>query len=212
MHFAIALIAAYLLGSIPFTQIVARLIKGVDLRTVGSKNVGGRNLTRQVGRFWGLVGGALDVAKGAAAILLARVLLPPGALQIWPAVAVVAGHNWPVWLNFRGGKGLATALGVMLVIAPLETIAAFLVALLVLALTKNILLTALASFLTGAFLMSRFLYPDYMYWTLAALFVTVLLASLPDIAHKLRTSGGVREYMRDPNKVYEDEAHPRPDS
>jgi len=209
MRFAIALVAAYLLGSITFTQIVARLVKGVDLRTVGSKNVGGRNLTRQVGVFWGLVGGALDVAKGAAALLLARALLAPDASQIWPAIAVVAGHNWPVWLKFRGGKGLATALGVMLVIAPLETTIAFLIALLLLWLTQNILLTALGAFLAGAFMMSRFHYPDYMYWTLAGLFITVLLASLPDIAHKLRTSGGVREYMRNPNKVYEKEAQTR---
>jgi glycerol-3-phosphate acyltransferase PlsY len=211
MQFAIALVAAYLLGSITFTQIVARLVNGVDLRTVGSKNVGGRNLTRQVGVFWGLVGGALDVAKGAAALLLARALLPPDASQIWPAIAVVAGHNWPVWLKFRGGKGLATALGVMLVIAPLETLLAFLVALLLLWLTQNILLTALGAFIAGAFLMSRFHYPDYMYWTLTGLFITVLLASLPDIAHKLRTSGGVGEYMRNPNKVYEQEAQTRQD-
>jgi glycerol-3-phosphate acyltransferase PlsY len=211
MQFAIALVGAYLLGSITFTQIVARLVKGVDLRTVGSQNVGGRNLTRQVGVFWGLVGGALDVAKGAAALLLARALLPPDASQIWPAIAVVAGHNWPVWLKFRGGKGLATALGVMLVIAPLETLLAFLVALLLLWLTQNILLTALGAFIAGAFMMSRFHYPDYMYLTLAGLFFTVLLASLPDIAHKLRTSGGVREYMRNPNKVYEQEAQTRQD-
>jgi glycerol-3-phosphate acyltransferase PlsY len=210
MQLAIALVAAYLLGSITFTQIVARLVKGIDLRTVGSKNVGGRNLTRQVGRFWGLVGGALDVAKGAVALLLARALLPPDASQIWPAIAVVAGHNWPIWLKFRGGKGLATAMGVMLVIAPLETLLAFLVALLLL-LTQNILLTALGAFIAGAFLMSRFHYPDYMYWTLAGLFITVLLASLPDIAHKLRTSGGVREYLRNPNKVYEQEAQTHQD-
>lgn len=204
-NLVLAVLIAYLLGSIPFTQVVAKTIKGVDLRSVGSRNVGGRNLTRQVGLAWGLVGGGLDVAKGAAALLITRALLPPGPAQIWPAVAVVAGHNWPLWLQFRGGKGLSAALGVMLIVAPLESVIAFIVATLVLRFTGNILLTGLSGFMTITLLMSSMVYPQYLMLTLGAAFVTVLLASLPDIAHKLRTAGGVGEYMRNPNKIYEEE-------
>lgn len=205
----LAALIAYLLGSIPFTQVVAKAVKGVDLRTVGSHNVGGRNLSRQLGVAWGLFGGALDVVKGVAAMLVAQALVPPGPAQIWPAVAVVAGHNWPVWLGFRGGKGLSAALGAMLVVAPLSSLAAFVVAVLVLRLTGNILLTGLSGFITLAVMMWQLLYPDYSMQTLGAVFLTVLLAALPDALHKLRTAGGVAEYMRNPNKVYEEEAQKR---
>lgn len=206
MHFTLALFSAYLLGSIPFTQIIAHLRAGLDLRAAGTGNVGARNLGRQLGFRWGLLGGVLDAAKGAAALLLARALLPPGPVQIWPAVAVVAGHCWPLWLRFKGGNGLATALGLMLAIAPLESLLAFIGGLLVLRLSGNILGAALTGFILVAGLMSRFHYPAHMYWTLLAVFLTVFIASLPDNLRKLRASGGWRGYLRDPDKIYWDNA------
>lgn len=203
------ILIAYLLGSIPFTQVVAKLVKGVDLRQVGSRNVGGRNLTHQLGLGWGLLGGGLDVLKGAAALGLARVWLGPLPLGVLAGVAVVAGHNWPVWLKFRGGKGLATVTGVMLMVAPLETVLTFAIGTLILRLTGNMLITTLAGFGALYLLTAQFEYPPEIAWLILGLFATVVLAALPEIIEKLRTSGGVREYMRHPNRVYEEEARAR---
>jgi glycerol-3-phosphate acyltransferase PlsY len=205
--FALSLLAAYLLGSIPFAYIIASVVKGIDLRTVGSLNVGGRNLTRNLGYVWGFSGGALDVAKGFAAMALARGLGVDYPLAYYAGMAAVAGHNWPVWLGFRGGKGLATALGALLWVAPTVGLAGFVVAMLILATTGNILLTALTGFLSWFAAIALLGLDPQLHLYVLGLFAVVLAASFPDILHKLRTSGGVRDYMQNPNKVYEiDEA------
>jgi glycerol-3-phosphate acyltransferase PlsY len=108
-----ALILSYLIGSIPFSQIVAKLVTGVDLRAVGSRNVGGNNLIANVGTGWGLLGGGLDAAKGVAAMWLAHTLGVPYPWSLLSGLFAVAGHNWSPWLGFRGGKGIATGLGVL---------------------------------------------------------------------------------------------------
>jgi glycerol-3-phosphate acyltransferase PlsY len=120
---ASVLAAAYLLGSIPFSYIVARR-RGVDVRRVGSGNVGATNVMRSVGRAAGLVAFVLDFVKGAAATLLALSVQPRGALPALAAAAAVLGHMYPVWLRFRGGKGVATGAGAFLPIALLPTAAA----------------------------------------------------------------------------------------
>ena len=108
-----ALILSYLIGSIPFSQIIAMLVKGVDLRAVGSRNVGGNNLIASAGTSWGIIGGGLDAAKGVAAIWLAQTLGAPYPWSLLCGLFAVAGHNWSPWLGFRGGKGIATGLGVL---------------------------------------------------------------------------------------------------
>jgi glycerol-3-phosphate acyltransferase PlsY len=124
--------AAYLLGSVPFGVLVARLWSGVDPRSVGSGNIGASNVTRSAGRAAGLVTLLLDAAKAALPMLLARSALSglgagPGEAEGWSVavgLAAFAGHLWPVWLRFQGGKGVATALGVFLVLAPMPTLLA----------------------------------------------------------------------------------------
>lgn len=203
-NFIFSLLIAYLLGSIPFPYLIAKGVKGIDLRKVGSRNVGGRNLTRNLGFGWGLLGGALDVAKGLAAMAATRALGVPYPLAYWAGPLAVAGHNWPLWLRFRGGKGLATALGAALYVIPLEAAVAFGVGLLILRLTQNILLTALAAF-ASIFVLIEVLGRGLAVRNFAlGLFLMVLIAATPDILDKLRRSGGVREYMRDPNQVYEE--------
>ncbi len=120
---AAVLVAAYLLGSIPFSYIVARR-RGVDVRRVGSGNVGATNVMRTVGRGAGLLAFVLDFLKGTAATLLALSVQPRGALPALAAATAVLGHMYPVWLRFRGGKGVATGAGAFLPIAPLPTAAA----------------------------------------------------------------------------------------
>lgn len=201
----LSILIGYLLGSIPFTQIVAKVIKGIDLREVGSRNVGGRNLIRSVGPGWGLTGGILDGLKGMAAMILAGTLSVSIPLSFYVGVAAVAGHNWPIWLRFQGGKGLATALGVALWMMPVQALVSLAVALIVLKLTGNILLTSLSSFTALFVSIQIMLANSQFHWLAWGLFIVVLFASIPDILHKLRVSGGVREYMRNPNKVYESE-------
>ena len=109
---AVAIIAAYLLGSIPFSFVVARAFGVEDVRRVGSGNVGATNVLRSAGKVAGALALLLDAAKGAAASGLALWLVPePAAVSAVAAVAAVLGHMYPVWLRFQGGKGVATGLG-----------------------------------------------------------------------------------------------------
>jgi glycerol-3-phosphate acyltransferase PlsY len=119
---ALVIVLAYLLGSIPFGYLIVRLRGRGDVRAVGSGGTGATNVTRSAGRWAGLLTLALDALKGALAIVLARSLLTDSFGSNWAiaaaGVAVLVGHCFPVWLKFRGGKGVATGLGVFLVLAP----------------------------------------------------------------------------------------------
>lgn len=107
----------YLSGSIPFGVLITRRARGVDVRSQGSGNIGATNVARVAGKKLGVLVLLLDALKGAAPVLLARLLLP-AALWLHAGVALCAflGHVFPVWLRFKGGKGVATALGVLAVL------------------------------------------------------------------------------------------------
>jgi acyl phosphate:glycerol-3-phosphate acyltransferase len=125
-------ILAYFLGSIPFGLILTKLAGAGDVRRVGSGNIGATNVARAAGPLAGLLTLVLDAAKGAAAVLLAERLSNDSATWMtMAAFAALVGHCFPVWLKFRGGKGVATAAGVFLVLSPLACIAAVLLFVLV---------------------------------------------------------------------------------
>ena len=116
---------AYLLGAVPFGLIIARA-RGVDVRRVGSGNIGATNVFRSVGKPWGILTFTCDALKGFFAVWalprLAAVAgggTPPVWMPVVCGCLAVAGHNWPVYLRFRGGKGVATSAGVLLGLAPL---------------------------------------------------------------------------------------------
>ena len=115
------LLLGYLLGSIPSGFLAGRWCKGLDLRTIGSGSTGATNVLRNVGKKPALVVFLVDVAKGAAAVLLAGALTQSNPLNDWIQVlaglAALAGHIWPVWLGFKGGKAVATGLGLFLGLA-----------------------------------------------------------------------------------------------
>ncbi|HEY3353103.1 MAG TPA: glycerol-3-phosphate 1-O-acyltransferase PlsY [Polyangia bacterium] len=123
-------IAAYLLGSVPFGVVLARA-RGVDLRTVGSGNIGATNAARALGKKLGAVVLLLDALKGFAPVLVARLWLRdvphPDLVVAATAMAAFLGHLFPVYQRFRGGKGVATALGVFLAVAPLAAVGAIMV-------------------------------------------------------------------------------------
>jgi glycerol-3-phosphate acyltransferase PlsY len=125
---AVAVLAgAYVLGSIPFSFLVARFFGVADVRQVGSGNVGATNVTRVAGRPAGALAFLLDALKGAAAAWLTNRWTGGMILASVAAAVVVLGHMYPVWLRFRGGKGVATGAGAFLPMAPLATVIALVV-------------------------------------------------------------------------------------
>src|SRR6185369_8746300 len=116
MTAALFTLAAYLLGSIPFAIVVSRALRLADPRTYGSKNIGATNVLRSGNRLAALLTLAGDAGKGWLAVILARVLGANDELIALVALAVFVGHVFPVWLKFRGGKGVATAAGVLIAI------------------------------------------------------------------------------------------------
>ena len=134
LRIAIVLITAYLLGSIPFGYLIVRARSGADIRETGSGGTGATNVTRRAGKLAGVLTLVLDALKGAAAILIARLIIdsPVPSSDVdsgsWAiagaALLVIIGHMFPVWLGFRGGKGVATGVGVFLVLAPIAVLGA----------------------------------------------------------------------------------------
>ena len=116
----LSVIIGYLLGSIPTAYIVSRIREGIDIRNVGSGNMGGANVMREIGTHEGVFVGLFDIAKGAGAILIARAL---NISELWvfgAGFAALVGHNFPVFAGFRGGRGSTTVIGIFLVLAPLS--------------------------------------------------------------------------------------------
>jgi glycerol-3-phosphate acyltransferase PlsY len=184
---AAALLAAgYLLGSLPFGFLVTRAVRGVDVRDAGSGNTGATNVTRVAGVGPGLLVLALDAAKGAVAVELARALVPGAALvQALTGMAAVAGHVAPVWLGFRGGKGVATTLGVLGVLVPAAALAGLLAYAVVFALTRT---SSLGSLSAGpAALAAAFVWPG----TRLAVGVTATLYAAILLTHR----GNIRRLL-----------------
>jgi glycerol-3-phosphate acyltransferase PlsY len=123
----LVIFTGYLIGSVPFALLLARRIGGADPRQVGSGNLGAANVLRTSGVRAAILVAALDIAKGAAGVLLAIRLSPQAAAPAAAGLAAIIGHVYPVWLRFRGGKGVATACGVFLVLAPIAVLPAVMV-------------------------------------------------------------------------------------
>jgi glycerol-3-phosphate acyltransferase PlsY len=117
-------VIAYLIGSIPFGYLIVRTKGGGDVRQTGSGGTGATNVSRRAGKAAGVLTLLLDASKGAAAVLIAHAIGGGDWVKAAAAIAVIAGHIFPVWLRFRGGKGVATGVGVFLVLAPLALLCA----------------------------------------------------------------------------------------
>ncbi len=149
---------AYLLGSVPFGYLLVRTFRHQDIRSTGSGNIGATNVARSGGKALGMATLLLDLLKGVAAVLLAFLVARQSAnaagafdrqqafeLASLAALAAVVGHIFPIWLGFRGGKGVATALGVFLVLVPRATLGALAVFLVTFVLTRYVSLASIAS-------------------------------------------------------------------
>ena len=126
-----------MIGGIPTAYLAARLLKGEDIRSLGDRNVGAANVYRNISSRAGVAVAIVDIAKGAAAVLLVRGLVDSPPAEMIAGLAAVAGHNWPVYLRLRGGRGAATTVGVLLAMLPALAIPMALLALVVLYFSKR---------------------------------------------------------------------------
>jgi len=143
----ILVLMAYLLGSLPTALLLVRLMTGEDVRQKGSGNIGGTNAMRAAGWKAGVAVTLIDIGKGALAVALMQRYNPESVWVAAAMLAVVIGHCYPVWLKFRGGKGVAAGFGAFVVVAPLSAAAALVVWFLVLVISRWV---ALASMVASA--------------------------------------------------------------
>jgi len=137
LNFIIIAVIAYMLGSISFGMIVAKLKGGPNLREVGSKNTGATNVLRVMGVKTGLIVFVLDILKALIACIIGRVWMGLNGAMV-AGLAVVIGHNWPCFFQFKGGKGVASTLAVMLMTFPVPAVICYIVAIVLIATTKYV--------------------------------------------------------------------------
>jgi glycerol-3-phosphate acyltransferase PlsY len=205
------LVAAYLIGSIPFSYLVVRLAAGADIRYHGSRNVGATNVARTFGKVPGLIALALDIAKGYAVVALAAWIVQR---PDWPLVAdgvhmpalystsfwvsmaaliAVLAHMFPVWLRFHGGKGVATATGAFLALDPLVIMAGVLVFLIVILATRFV---SLASILSASSIPIFFRFLVHApFWTIIFSILIAFAIILKHHSNIARLAGGTERRM-----------------
>jgi len=182
LYFAIP-VASYLLGAIPFGFLLAKIFGGADVRKAGSGNIGATNVSRVAGPLAGILTLVFDAAKGSAAVLLAAHLTDNSAL--WMVVAgflALIGHCYPIWLNFRGGKGVATAAGVFLVLSPAAMFSALAIFIIVVIAWRFVSLGSLAAAASIPLLM-YFLWAPHHAPPLAVTFGSLAISTLVIYKH-----------------------------
>lgn len=175
MDYLVVFVLGYLIGSIPNGLIIGKGLYNVDLRQFGSKNIGATNAFRTLGLRPALWIFLTDAAKGVIAVYLAMVVISTPIAALLGGIAAIAGHNWSVFLKFTGGRGVATGLGVIAVLAPKVTVMIFLVWAVVVYITRYVSLASIiAAILVPIFmwLMNERLEVLYFGY-IAALFVVV---------------------------------------
>lgn len=188
-------LAAYLLGSIPVGYVLVRIFRRQDIRTLGSGNIGATNVLRSEGKGLGAATFILDVVKGAAAVLLGAVvaapvlpMIPQRDVEAFAALFAVLGHMFPVWLRFRGGKGVATGFGVFLVAAPWAALSAITLFAIVFAITRYVSLASIlgaASFPVFAWFMVSGEKPAFFIAVQAIVSLLIIVKHHPNIRRLL---------------------------
>ena len=141
----VIVIVAYLIGSIPFGYLIVRGKSGADIRETGSGGTGATNVSRRIGRVAGVLTLLLDAAKGCVAVLIAKAVTGDDWMIAVAAIAALVGHIFPVWLGFRGGKGVATGVGIFLVLAPIALLCAGVVFVAIVVLTRYVSLGSITA-------------------------------------------------------------------
>jgi len=175
------ILAGYLIGSIPTAYIAGRFLTGDDIRRLGDANMGAANVFRVLGHKAGVIVFLFDVCKGALAVFIAREVHLSQTSVLITGIAAVAGHNWPVFLGFRGGRGESVAIGVLLVLFTVPSIITLTLALITLAIWRNVILASAVGFVPLSLLGWLFHYPGIL------IAYSIALPCLVGFTHYLRT-------------------------
>ncbi|MFC1963317.1 glycerol-3-phosphate acyltransferase [Chloroflexota bacterium] len=174
-------VLAYLLGSVPTAYIVGRLLKRVDIRTLGDRNMGAANTYREISPLAGIGVFIVDLSKGAVIVLIAKLAPVSETVVFLSGVAVVIGHNWPLFLGFKGGRGAATAMGVLLALFPREMSILLVAAAITLRVTRRVTPACAISFASLPFIAWT------MGYSVALIAYSIGLPSLVGFTHFLTT-------------------------
>jgi len=186
MKIAIYLIMAYLCGAIPFAYIISKYFKNVDIRKCGSGNPGATNVFRSVSKSLGIVTFILDALKGFVPVYFAGLLNHSVYFILAVAFITIMGHIYTVFLNFKGGKGVATGCGVFIAFAPLVTLICFLIFTVVLFISKYVALSSIAAAVSLPLILKIFNYPDIIILFSALIAVIVVIRHLSNIKRILK--------------------------
>lgn len=143
MNEILVIVIGYLLGSVSFSYIITHLFKGVDIRKHGTKNAGATNVFLVVGTFAGILTLIGDIVKGTVAVLLAQFLFMPEYIVILAGISAIIGHCFSIFLKFKGGKGMATTIGMFIPLIPTELIVALLIWIFLIFLLKRLSLSGI---------------------------------------------------------------------
>lgn len=174
-----AIIISYLLGSVSFSLLAGKLLKGIDIRQHGSGNAGATNTLRTLGKGPAIGVLTLDILKGIGAVWLGKWL---GSDDVWIPIlcglAVIIGHNWPVYFGFKGGKGIATTIGVLVTLCFLPALFAGILAILSIVFTRYVSLGSLIFVALTPIFLALMHYPPEILWS------SVLLAVFAFVRHR----------------------------
>jgi glycerol-3-phosphate acyltransferase PlsY len=179
---------SYIIGALPISYIMAKMLRGIDIRKYGSGNVGATNLMRVVGKGPGTIALFLDAAKGfIPVVIIAQIFYNPNIgisqplFKVLLGVCAVSGHIWTIFLKFKGGKGVATTIGVFLGLAPLTTIFGLLIWLITALICRYVSLASIMMALSLPFLMVFFGHPREYIIASAIIFIFITFKHLPNI-------------------------------
>jgi glycerol-3-phosphate acyltransferase PlsY len=197
----IAVVLGYLLGSIPSAYIVTRLATGKDIRKLGSGNVGGNNVFREVGLKVAIPVAIFDVGKGTAAVSIAHWLLrvplhEPQLFILLAGIAAVAGHMWSAYLKFTGGNGLSATIGVLAIVMPWELLIVIALLLVLTAITHNLVLSVNISLLSVP-ISAWFLEKEWLYVGFSIVVMIMLVLNFIPTARAALVKAGSRKSLFD---------------
>ena len=193
----LVVILGYLFGSIPTAYIFGRRILRADIRKLGGGNMGALNAVREMGLGPGIGVLLIDIAKGSAPVLIAKYL---GLSEIWQfsaGFAAIVGHCWPLFLHFRGGKGAATTLGTLIILAPLQFALCLPVLIIVILLTSNVNLGISVALILLPVVLWLFGQPLNLIIYVVSVTLFLLLRYLPTAIRALKKAGNVKNFVVD---------------
>ena len=199
----LAVPVAYLIGAVPVGIALGRLLRGIDIRRYGSGNAGATNVLRTLGPAAGALVLLADIAKGAAPILLVTLATDEAVIRGTAGAMVVIGHMWPVWARFRGGKGVATSIGVVIVLAPWAALPASLIGFSLLGITRIVSLASMTGAIVGTTVLIALV--AFGYYDLGYLVFGISVLILVPAKHK----SNIQRLLSGTENKLEEKARPR---